>query len=402
MQKPCPTKEDVEHLDKRSVDGSESKFTQWELELQASMEKLNHLSMEALHVEERDNAPSLHDVVQVDTVNMTCYDLLTAEHFNAHGLDQRLMETVFEQDKFISKQAPCLRRSCSTTNSMVILGDKSAITSKSNISKSLSNSPVNRTASNLENRITMKVESTDISRYVPNKISRLDTKERKAQSSWDINASPDIDIDATNAGNPEKNDCSTNDTLVNKSRVQLTNLSTTQVANIKFLPAESSSSERHFAASPDTSQRLSVSSQDDAALPSTRSSSGIPQKSVSCSANSSPMKLKKLLISSIRSSDSAHIEDINGKESIANKYTSKTASIRELPLLSLFGRASTLSATSKSCSMIDLDSKQNLKILLDNDSLLANIQAVSVERLANVRHKLVNDYPGTTADDIKK
>jgi hypothetical protein len=381
------------------VDGSESKFIQWELELQASMEKLNRLSIEkALCAKERDNAQSSSDlrgVLESNTVNRTCYNLLIAEQLNTRDSNQfsrsakRDSNIAFEEDTaFVGKQVPYLRRSCSTINSAA-LSNTSTIVSKSNISKSLSNSPVNRIASNLENRITKKVEGANISKYVPNRMSRLDRKDRKAQSSWNI-ITADIDINATSE-NQERNDCNTNDTLVNN--VQLTSSSTTQAANTELLSG-SSSSEHHTAESSVVSQH---SSQDDATLLQTRSIFNIPQKSASCSANSSPMKVKKLLMSTVSSNS---VEDIDGG-SIIKKYKSKTASIRELPLLSFFGRTSTLSVIrGKSCSMIDLDNKQNLKISLGN-SLLSNIQAVSAERLANVRHKLVNDHPRATTDDKK-
>jgi len=395
----------MEHLDKRSVDGSESKFTQWELELQASMEKLNRLSIEKTsNAKERDNAQSssnLRDALESNTVNRTtCYNLLTAEQSNTRDLNQfsrsakKDSDTVFEENNtaFVGKQIPYLRRSCSTINSAA-LSNTSIIVSKSNISKSLSNSSMNRIASNLKNRITKQVEDANISKYVPNRISRVDRKDRKAQSSWNI-VSANIDIDATSE-NQERDDCNTNDTLVNRSHVQSTNLSSTRAANAKSLPG-SNSSERHTAVSSVVSQG---SSQDDIALLQTRSGCNIPQKGgASCSANSSPMKVKKLLMSS-KSLNSASVDDIDG-ESIIRKYKSKTASIRELPLLSFFGRTSA-AIRGKSCSMVDLDSKQNLKTLLDN-SLLGNIQAVSAERLANVRHKLVNDHPQATTDDIKK
>jgi len=382
------------------VDGSESKFTQWELELQASMEKLNRLSIEkAFYAKERENAQSssdLRDVLESNTVNRTCYNLLTAERSNTRDLNQfsrsakKDSDIAFEENTaFVGKQIPYLRRSCSTINSAALSNASRHIVSKSNISKSLSNSPVNRIASNLDDRITKKVEGANISKHVPNRMSRPDKKDQKTQSSWNI-ISPDINATSENQ---ERNDCNTNDTLVNN--VQLTSLSSTQAANIEN--SGSSSSEHHTAASSVVNR---YSSQDDARLLQTRSDSNIPQKSTSCSANSSPMKAKKLLMLT-GSSNSASVENIDG-ESIIKKYKSKTASIRELPLLSFFGSTSTLSVIrGKSCSMIDLDNKQNLKTLLDN-SLLSNIQAVSAERLANVRHKLINDHPRATTDDIKK
>ncbi|EZA46794.1 hypothetical protein DMN91_011860 [Ooceraea biroi] len=372
IERPCSTREDTEHLDKRSVDGSESKFTQWELELQASMEKLNRLSIEkALYAKERESARTSSDLrdVEVDSVNRTCYNLLTTEQFNTHSSNRFSRSTENNPEAAVEgdKQTSHLRRSCSTIDSVATAGDAPTVTWKSNASKSLSNSPVNRTASSLEKKIPRKVEA--VSKYVPNRSSRLDMKNRKAQSSWNISTSPDIDA---------------------ASRAQSSS-STAQAAKTEFPPAEPGSPGQHSAASSNVSRRF-------VSLPPTRSA---PQKSASCSANSSPIKLKKLLTSSTRSSTSASVEDIDG-ELVIKRYKSKTTSIRELPLLSLFGRASALSALrGKSCSMIDLDSKQNLKTLLDN-SLLGNMQAVSAERLANVRHKLVNDRPGAATDNIRK
>lgn len=71
----------------------------------------------------------------------------------------------------------------------------------------------------------------------------------------------------------------------------------------------------------------------------------------------------------------------------------KTSSIKELPLLSLFDKSNknntTLMTKDKSCSLINLNDRNNLKTMLDNNSELDNIQAVSVERLANARHNLM-------------
>lgn len=73
----------------------------------------------------------------------------------------------------------------------------------------------------------------------------------------------------------------------------------------------------------------------------------------------------------------------------------KTSSIRELPLLSLFEKtAKTSMSKDKSCSMINLAEKHNLKTLLDNPDL-RNIQTVSVERLACARNNLMNEHSET-------
>ncbi|KYN00462.1 PREDICTED: SH3 domain-binding protein 5 homolog [Cyphomyrmex costatus] len=400
IEKPCSTKNDMEHLDKRSVDGSESKFTQWELELQTSMEKLNRLSIEnSLRVKKR-NAQSSSDLqdtaVEVSTVNRTCYNPLS-ELSNPRISNQftRLIENpgTIERDRFNGK--PYLLMSCSTIDSTTALRNTSTL-AKSNISKSLNNSPVNRGTSNFE--IIGSAGSANISKYVPNKISQFNIKDRKTQSSWDINIPYNANV--TNR-ELERDSCSnTNDTLVNKSHVQLTNLHVAQVSNVEFLPEESSLSRHHVAATPVVSQHLK-SSHNDVALLQSRSSSN-SQKSAPCSANSSPIKLKNLLLSSARSLDTESADQLD-KGSISKKFASRTTSIKELPLLSLFRQTSALSAfKGKSSSMINLGGKQNLKTLLENSPHLSNIQAISAERLANVRHKLVNDCLETKTGDVKK
>lgn len=355
------------------MDGSESKFTQWELELQTSMEKLNRLSVEkSSYIKERENVQNssdIQDTVEVGTANGTCYNLLPTEQSNAHSLNRFPRSTTKDLGAFIDRPS------------------ESKVVSKSNISKSLNNSPVNRSTSIFKDST---IKSADISKYVPNQTSEFDIK--KAQSSSNISS---IDIDVTGEEQRRNN---TNDTLASKSHVRLTNLPTTQASN-EFLPAKSNLSKHQFAAFGDNQYRMG--SQSDVTLSQTRSNSNILQKSASCSANSSPRRLKNLLRSPARSMNSKSTERLDERFNF-KKLASKTASIKELPLLSFFGSTSTLSAIrGKSCSMIDLDSKQNLKTLLDN-SHLGNIQAVSAERLANARHKLVNDYSETKTDDVKK
>lgn len=390
------------------MDGSESKFTQWELELQASMEKLNRLSLEnPPYVKERESALSsidLPNAVEGRAANGGSYDCLSVGQPNAHSLTQLPRST--RDPAILEKDAPVdgssrLHRSSSTTNSMTTLrSPASQVVTKSNISKSLSSSPVNWRSPNYDNRkITEKAASVDMTKYVPNRISQFDDKGRAIQSSWNIGDSDDVDVDVDVTNEEQRrDDCSNNasDNLVNKSHLQLTGSSpqTQASRNVEFLPATANSSEG-------VSQH-STRSQDDATLLPIRSSCNVPQKSASCSANSSPMKLKSSLTSYSGLSDSEVTGQRLGERSASAKFTVKTASVKELPLLSLFGRTSTLSAIrGKSCSMIDLDSKQNLKTLLDN-SRLGDMQAVSAERLAYVRRKLVNDNQKIKTDDVKK
>jgi len=361
------------------------------------MEKLNRLSIEnSLHVKERDTQSSdLRDAIEVGTVNRTYNPL--SELSNKRSSNQFSTENLGTLERFSGRSH--LLKSYSTIDSTTVLRDASMPVSKSNTTKSLNSSPVNRGTSNFENRIARKAGSADISRYVPNRISQFNIKDRKAQSSWDINTPNNADVDVTSE-EPERDSCSNiNDTLTNKSHVQL-NLRIAKVSNIEFLPAESSLPGHHVAAALGVSQQPK-SPQGDVTLLQSRSRSNILQKSASCSANSSPIKLKNLL-SSVKSLDIRSTDQLDkAQSSISKKFASKTASIKELPLLSLFGQTSASALRSKSNSMINLGGKQNLKTLLDN-SRLGNIQAISAERLANARHKLVNDRPETKTDDVKK
>ena len=110
------------------------------------------------------------------------------------------------------------------------------------------------------------------------------------------------------------------------------------------------------------------------------------------SMNSTPVKTKKVLSrkSAAKSLDHSQ-EDFVKSQSSKNKNT-KTSSVMELPLLSMFEASVTAAGMSKdkSCSMINLaDEKRNFKAVLDNADL-ANIQAVSVERLASARHNIMD------------
>lgn len=387
------------------MDGSESKFTQWELELQASIEKLNHLSIgNPLLVRKRDAQSSSDLRSAVD--GGIASNFLSVEIWQSPFQRSIKDSETFGKNELVNSSPPHLQRSYSMINSMITLQDTAlTFASTSNTTKSLNSSPINRSTSNFENRnIAEKAGSADMLKYVPNRICQLDIKNKKAQSSWNINYS---NYDGTSE-EQEKNKCSNiNDSLVNTSHVQSTNLSTTTDSfNTKFLPVEPNLSEEHHSFDSENrsltfsgiNQHL-MSSQNDVTRLQAQFSSNTLQKNTSYSANSSPVKLKNPLISSAKSSNSENVGWFVEK-SVPKQFSRKT---KELPLLSLFGPTSTLSMIKgKSCSMIDLDDKQNLKTLLDN-SHLGNMQAISAERLANVRPKLVNNYPeAKKIDDIKK
>ncbi|XP_070166568.1 uncharacterized protein [Polyergus mexicanus] len=405
----CSTKENTEHIDRRSVDGSESNFTQWELELQASIKKLNRLSVgNSLLIRKRDaqSFSDLRNVVDVGIAN----NFLSAEIWQSLNQFPRSIKDpeTFEKNEFVDGRSLHLQRSYSMINSM--LQDTSMVMSISNTSKSLNSSPVNRSTSNFENRsVTEKVESADILKFVPNTICQFHFKTKKAQSSWNINDySNNFDVDVTSEKQKRNKYSNMNDSLVSANHIQSMNLSTmTDSFNINFLPAEPTLSGYHPFNSencsitfPGISQHITSSQNDITRLQTQFNSNNILQKNTSYSANSSPVK--NLLISSAKFSDSGNVGRLD-ERSIPKQVANKTKSIKELPLLSFFGPTSMLSTIKgRSCSMIDLDNKQNVKSLLDN-SRLGNIQAISAERLANVRDKLVNNCPETKkTDDIKK
>lgn len=388
------------------MDGSESKFTQWELELQASMEKINRLSFgnSSSLVRKRDaqSSSDLRDAVDVGVAS----NVLSAEIW--HSLSQFPSSTK-DSEKNFEKNEPVhgrptshLQRSYSMINSMMLtLQDASkAFALTSNTSRSVNGSPVNRSKSSFESRsATEKAESVDTLKYVPNKMCQLEIRNRKTQSSWNINDYSNY-FDGTNDDEGRKSKCNnTNDNSIDTSRdEQFTNLS------FKFLPKEPTLSKGHCSPNSETrsvsfpgSQHLTNSQTD-----IERFNSNILQKITSCSANSSPMKLKNPLIPSVKSTDNENAERFDEKSvPKSSQFAEKGPSIKELPLLSFFGSALSTNR-GKSCSMIDLDDKRNLKTLLDN-SRLSNIQAISVERLANVRRKLVNNYREMKKmDDIEK
>ncbi|XP_020288264.1 SH3 domain-binding protein 5 homolog isoform X2 [Pseudomyrmex gracilis] len=315
LQKPGSAKEDAEHLEKRSVDGSESKCTQWELELQASMEKLNCSSIEnSLYVKEQDEVPSSSSDPRDPDVG-TRYNLLPAELSEPHS-SNRSSSSTKEPETFFGRP---LQRSCSTQNSTL---RGTTITTKSDISKSLNNSPINRNLFNLKSgNVTKKTGSADASKYVPNGISQFYIQNGNAQN--------------------EKDD----------------------------------------------DKRRPASSQDDGTVSLRSNSAIVSRQSASCSVGSSPAKL-------MPTADGGERETGPGNRANVN-------SIKELPLLSLFGSTSALSTLikGKSCSMIDLDGKPSLRTLLDK-SRLGNIRAVSMERLANVRHNVINNYVETKTNDV--
>lgn len=97
-------------------------------------------------------------------------------------------------------------------------------------------------------------------------------------------------------------------------------------------------------------------------------------------------------VSSTRESEKdSHVEAQFVESPKKREPTCKISSVKELPLLSIFNRSSSLRMSrDRSCSMVNLDDKNNIKSILDNTDL-KNIQAVSVERLACARNILMSD-----------
>ncbi|KAH0552629.1 SH3 domain-binding protein 5 homolog [Cotesia glomerata] len=97
-------------------------------------------------------------------------------------------------------------------------------------------------------------------------------------------------------------------------------------------------------------------------------------------------------VSSTRESEKdSHVQAQFVESPKKREPTCKISSVKELPLLSIFNRSSSLRMSrDRSCSMVNLDDKNNIKSILDNTDL-KNIQAVSVERLACARNILMSD-----------
>lgn len=325
-------KQRVESLGGRSVDGMESTSSQWELELQASMKKLNEISLgkgnnnfsnnndealDKLSTLDKLTKNNDNEIVKMDSQPATRFSL---NYQGWQSLAQSPINSIFNKSKDALKNS---------------------------ISKSLSNSPVNMKQFTFSRAKLERQQSVDKST-----ITNHNNKE-----SQNITNSSNLNLEKNSPSNGIDDDDNVDgenlqkDVDSQKNSQHTDNNSRTEKSDIEKVQITPTMVDKNF-----TTQSLS----------------------------SSPVKRNYLL-----NSKSTKSLDINRELSLnANEEFKKpNCPSKELPLLSIFRNSFGMSKD-KSCSMIDLGDKQNLKGLFENSSN-KNLQTVSVERLANARHKLM-------------
>jgi hypothetical protein len=347
-------KQRVDHLSVRSVDGSESTSTQWELELQASVEKLNNLPF---RVSESDNTHSVNKC-DVKTVGVTKYaesngNLVSNEKFvrNDRNDRRKQFDDIYQGWQSLTQ---------SPINSII---NKSKIAFKNSISKSLSNSPVNIGSFSFGKS---KVLSTQIT--------------------------PDPCISKVEGEiSQQKNEAIINDKYENSGIEKQFEASNSD--NQKGSVTENLNTHNKHHEIPDKSHDLptQIESQRKTSQLSINDTQVQNVSKATHSLDSTPVRVKPLSSSVFTNSLNNGLNDKVKKVQNDIKSDCSSSKAKELPLLSFFQKSTVLKPTKdKSCSMINLNEKQNLKTLLDHSNL-GNIQAVSIEKLANARHKLVGD-----------
>lgn len=325
-------KQRVESLGGRSVDGMESTSSQWELELQASMKKLNEISLG----KGNNNFPNNNDEA-LD--KLSTLDKLTKNN------DNEIVKMDSQPATRFSLNYQGWQSLAQSPINSIFNKSKDAL--KNSISKSLSNSPVNMKQFTFSRAKLERQQSVDKST-----ITNHDNKE-----SQNITNSSNLNLEKNSPSNGIDDDDNVDgenlqkDVDSQKNSQHTDNNSRTEKSDIEKVQITPTMVDKNF-----TTQSLS----------------------------SSPVKRNYLL-----NSKSTKSLDINRELSLnANEEFKKpNCPSKELPLLSIFRNSFGMSKD-KSCSMIDLGDKQNLKGLFENSSN-KNLQTVSVERLANARHKLM-------------
>ncbi|KAJ8675891.1 hypothetical protein QAD02_011677 [Eretmocerus hayati] len=327
----------VDHLSSRSVDGSESTSSQWELELQASVEKLNNLPIEDCGSSKTNIVNSHEDGKSQVTVSDK--ESSGPAFSNESSKDGRRKQF----DDFYQGWQ-------SLTQSPINIINRSKIALKNSISKSLSNSPV-----------TMGTFSFG---------------KPKAQQS-----EPD------EPGTCEEESRDLKQEILTNQQVSRANETDAE----KYSASVGSAAENRLVSSKSSNELVSENSMKRVEQSQIHPRDYREQK-VALSLNSTPVRVKSL--SSSPSADSIANRTTHScktEQTHDSKSNFSSSKAKELPLLSFFQKSSALMPSKdRSCSMVDLNSKQNLKTLLDRSDL-GNIQAASIEKLANARHKLVGD-----------
>ncbi|XP_043497364.1 SH3 domain-binding protein 5 homolog [Polistes fuscatus] len=307
----------IGHLGRRSVDGSEATSNQWELELQASMEKLN---CSPFNIKDSENDErKLRDVFDKNICDMHLRDknnmIDFTDNLKSEESSERTVNSLEKQStnieiskKFID--VPSVSSSTSLQSLCHNIFNSVQVRSKyiNDITKSLykeSNTKKNYPIETVKSSEKV-VNSNTSTTYLSKRISEIDLNNSKSQTKA-INNLKDI---KHNYSMPKLYDCIESN-LIDKV---MTNVTSPSLNNLST--------------------------------------------STCYSANSSPIKSVNLFSSKTKRLSNNELHRIQCKTSF-ERLRKKSASIKELPLLSLVGISTTSFPTrkEKSSSMNDLNSK---------------------------------------------
>lgn len=320
----------------------ESTSSQWELELQASMKKLNEI-----HLGESSCVDTNKEVTSVGTQN-------GREKSAKNCQNDNMKQCVDSQPgKFSLTNYQGWHSLTHSPINSIFSKSKDAL--KNSISKSLSNSPVNMRQFSF---VRSKLDRTQSNEKSNGNKEEKESRNCSESHNCDSLNSP-IDVSHVNQKDSRNEKVNSEDLPRNLSQ------------NIA-VDSRTEKSPRHFDVEKVQKNNFTTHS-----------------------LSSSPVKRNSLY--GTKSSKSLDVE----KEINQNwDFKKPNCPSKELPLLSIFRNSSGMSKD-KSCSMIDLGDKQNLKTLFENSSS-RNLQTVSVERLANARHKLVCNENCDLNPELKK
>ncbi|XP_012282767.1 SH3 domain-binding protein 5 homolog [Orussus abietinus] len=388
-------KQRMDQLGSRSVDGSESTSSQWELELQASMEKLNNIPLRKSNFEAnkdcRDSKLESSTPQSISPLETHVKDLPEASRneSNRSRTDFKSLKRSFARGVTLPHYQGWQSLTQSPINSIL---SRSKIALKNSISKSLTNSPVN--LGNFSFGETLKTTNAKA------KPSIVETTKSNADDKMgsEVEESRGHRNRLENKSNQNREDSNENfETVLETKNSSEIIVPADQILNLESLEKSLNSDADNDKNCVSGSNRLRLQHKSDSR--GFNDTGDFENKTfLSRSVNVTPTR-SRTLVELKKSSKSFDNGDTDGdRESIMADRQVRSA--KELPLLSIFEcSVSSKTVMSKSCSMVNLAEKRNLMALLDS-SKLGNIHAVSVERLANARHNLVgesseprNEYP---------
>lgn len=376
--------EDAEHLDKRSVDGSEATSSQWEVELKANIDNLNNLSLENSVLDRNGEPSNLHfyndESTKLNDLTQKL-NILESRDYSIKNFNQlKKLSENFQTFKSSFVNMPLMTYFEESNNevadSMMLSNQK--IDVKINASKSLNNSPMRMNIFNLGSRFTEKGIRESIAKYVPNNILNFGFSSNKSQSSSDVNLSLNLD------NNSVEKYHSLNDIVDDKTdNLEYATHDTNLKHNTQSLTIKQAVDNCLNATKGSRSAQLNnYNDLDSKSKPEQES----VRKSLflSSSANSSPIKTKRISrLSSENCLNRNLTVDLN-ESAVAQKRSAEKRS-KELPLLSLFEKDNSLeNSKNKSFSMINLDKPRDTI----NGLHLNNVKTLSTERLTCLKDDL--------------